>query len=122
LVLILLLASTYVYAQGTSDGTAIGDSYIVNATVYNKGVYRTFDEFKHNKPSITDYYILEKGKIWKTYDSGPKKKIKKSKIWGYCSGDKIFVRTAKYNQIREKVKYTVLAPKRRCFSLHIRRG
>jgi hypothetical protein len=103
--LILLLASTYVYAQGAFDGPASGDSYIVNAVVYNKGVYRTFDEFKNNKPSITDYYIIEQGKIWKTYDSGPKKKIKKSKIWGYCSGDKIFVRTVKYNQIRELGRY-----------------
>jgi len=105
LVLILFLASTSVYAQGTIDGTASRDPYIVNAVVYNKGVYKTFDEFKHNKPSITDYFVIEKGKIWRTYDSGPRKKIKKSKIWGYCSGDKIFVRRANYNQILELGRY-----------------
>ena len=105
LALILCLASTGVYAQGTSDRVANQNTYIVNAVVYNKGVYKTFDEFKHNKPSITDHYVIEKGKIWKTYESGPKKKIKKNAIWGHCTGDKIFVRTAMYNQIRELGRY-----------------
>ena len=105
LVLILFVSSPYGYAQGTTDGTVNQDSYIVNAVVYNKGVYRTFGEFKHNRPSITDHYIIEKGTIWLTYDSGDKRKIKKSEVWGYCTGDKIFVRTAMYNQILELGRY-----------------
>jgi hypothetical protein len=104
-VLLLFLLSPDVYTQGIAKGTGNQDSYIVDAVVYTKGVYRTFDEFKHNKPSITDHYIIEKGKIWRTYDSGDKNEIKKKEIWGYCTGDKIFIRRASYNQILELGRY-----------------
>jgi hypothetical protein len=105
LVLTLFVSSPCGYAQGTIDRAVNQDSYIVNAAVYNKGIYRTFDEFKHNSPSITDHYIIEKGQIWMTYDSGNKRKVKKSEVWGYCTGDKIFVRTRMYNQVLELGRY-----------------
>ncbi len=67
-----------------------------------KGIYKTFDEFKNNSPSILNEYrlvvrtpyeqakLLAKGNILKIIDAtGNERRIRK--IWGFFDGDAIFI-------------------------------
>jgi len=106
----LLLCGAYVvdnssYAQSIGEDSAYTEDYILNAPAYQKGVYRSFDEFKYNRPSIVDHYSIGKKAILVTDGTGKNKKLKKHEAWGYCDGSRIFVRWRKFNEIVEKGRY-----------------
>jgi hypothetical protein len=81
-------------------------AYILNANAYKKGVYRTFEEFKYNQPSIVDDYVVGKKAIWVTNkNNGRHKKLKNDETWGYSDGARIFVKRNKFNELVEKGRY-----------------
>ncbi|HMG88718.1 MAG TPA: hypothetical protein VK589_01625 [Chryseolinea sp.] len=92
-------------AQSIGEGSAYQGAYILNAPAYQKGVYRTFDEFKYNRPSIVDHYAIGKKAILITEGTGKSRKLKKHEVWGYCDGSRIFVRWRKFNELVEKGRY-----------------
>jgi hypothetical protein len=102
----LLLASEGCHSQNTNDSLHNRDAYVTNAESLNKGVYKTFDEFKYNRPSITQNYIFDKKKFWLTdSNTGKRTKIKKREIWGFCDGSKSFVKWSKFNEIVQIGRY-----------------
>ena len=57
--LLLGLASFSFSGHAQSSLDSLGsDSYILNGNAYKKGVYRTFEEFKYNQPSIVENYVV----------------------------------------------------------------
>ncbi|MEP7163803.1 MAG: hypothetical protein ABI741_03865 [Ferruginibacter sp.] len=73
---------------------------VYEATVYNKGVYKTFEEFKMNVPFIKQYefksgklgdilYVTENGKEFPVRD-----------VWGYCDGKEFYINSGdKYSRL-----------------------
>ncbi|WP_127123248.1 hypothetical protein [Chryseotalea sanaruensis] len=93
-------------AQLLSDSLMNRDNYIIYATVYKKGVYKTFEEFKYNDPSIVEDFTFDKNQLWLTDSkTGKNSKIKKNEVWGFSDGARIFVRWRKYNEIVEMGRY-----------------
>lgn len=102
----LLLAQLPGIAQNKTDSLINHDSYIINTTEYNKGIYKTFEDFKYNKPSIVSNYSFDGKHLWWTDEQSTKqKKIKKREIWGFSDGKKIFVSWHKYDELLEKGRY-----------------
>lgn len=78
-------------------------SQVDNLPVYKEklkcGVYKNFEEFKNNNPSITEEFYTElkprTTKNWKGTNSRTvryrKSKRKIRKVWGYCDGHDIYV-------------------------------
>lgn len=69
------------------------DVAILKDTLLNRGVYMSFDEFKKNTPSITEFEIKKE----KEYDAlyvrdanGTEVGIRN--VWGYCDGKDIYIR------------------------------
>jgi hypothetical protein len=98
--LIFIFVTCNSWAQESRDNGLNKDSYIINTTVYKKGVYATFEEFKFNNPSITSDLTFTKKRV-NVLDSktGQYKKLKNRNVWGFCNGEKIFVQRNKYNEI-----------------------
>jgi hypothetical protein len=93
------------YAQSNGDSSADHGDYILNAPAYREGVYKTFDEFKYNRPSIIDHYSIGKKAIWVTDGTGKNRKLKNDETWGYSDGSRIFVKWRKFNELVEKGRY-----------------
>jgi hypothetical protein len=93
------------YAQSASNILADRRDYILDATVYRGGVYKTFEEFKHNSPSITESYTIGKKAILITDITGKVRKLKKHEVWGYSDGSRIFVKWRKFNELVEIGRY-----------------
>lgn len=69
-------------------------SPIVTASTYQKGVYKTFDEFKMNAPSILNYEI-EEAKLTKTiFLNDGKGAYPVRDLWGYCDGSHLYINSA----------------------------
>ncbi len=67
---------------------------IVNATAYKKGVYKTFDDFKMNNPSILNYEI-ETDKLTKTiFLNDGQGAYPVRDLWGYCDGRHVYINSA----------------------------
>ncbi|MEP6738256.1 MAG: hypothetical protein ABJA70_22215 [Chryseolinea sp.] len=104
----LLLVQLQSIAQSANSETDLRDHdrYIINAKVYNKGVYKTFEEFKYNMPSIVENYSFDKKNLWLTDNqTGKQKKIKKREIWGFSDRNRIYVSWHKYDELLEKGRY-----------------
>lgn len=82
-------------------------NYIVSDSIYKKGIYRSFEEFKYNNPSITEF-SAEKSRLWiKDNVTGAKRKVKnKDKVWGFCDGKQVYVLWRKYNPIEIIDRYS----------------
>ena len=68
------------------------DLPILNGTAYKKGIYKTFDEFKNNSPSIKNYEVVYKGKndvLRGQEEDGPFHTIKNA--WGFCDGTNLYI-------------------------------
>jgi len=92
--------------QSSSDSLGYAGNYILNATAYKKGVYKTFEEFKYNEPSIVEHYVVGKRTIWITdKTTGRNKKLKSDETWGYNDGSRVFVKRNKFNELVEKGRY-----------------
>lgn len=70
------------------------DVPIVTVAAYKKGVYKTFDEFKMNDPSILNYDI-EKDRLTKTIFLNDGEGAQPARdLWGYCDGRHIYINSA----------------------------
>lgn len=73
---------------------------VLNDVVYKKGIYASFNEFKTNNPSITEYEF-KKGQL------GDLLYVKKDGLeypertaWGFCDGKNIYINSGdKYSQL-----------------------
>lgn len=83
--------------------TVNSQNLIINDTIFREGIYRTFEEFKYNKPSIEFNYNLitksrryglsnEEGEV-PFYNIMINKKEGKSigKIFGFCDGKTVYI-------------------------------
>lgn len=80
-------------AQERIEDHPANHEYVIYSTVFKKGIYRTFDEFKFNNPSIVDEFNVSNKRVSiLDIKTGKYKKIKNRNVWGFCDGEKIFVR------------------------------
>lgn len=76
---------------------------ILTTEVLRKGVYRSFEEFRTNSPSLTgEFYMKEKSefaqsnlgsvknKLYHLDSNGNETRIKHS-VWGYCDGENVYI-------------------------------
>jgi hypothetical protein len=67
---------------------------VVNAPALTKGVYLTFDEFKNNRPSVSNYRIEKHKKnnrsIVTLFNTDITGSERIPKFWGYCDGAKVY--------------------------------
>jgi hypothetical protein len=64
---------------------------ILLTDTFTKGAYQNFEEFKNNRPSITDYKI-EKTKVSsKLIVEKDGQAFPAKNIWGFCDGERIFI-------------------------------
>jgi len=67
---------------------------IVKDSILKKGVYKNFNEFKLNKPSIVNYEV-QKGKLSdELYVTENNQTYPLQGFWGYCDGKNLFIRSA----------------------------
>ena len=102
---LLFTFQNYCHAQPDGEISVYAQDYILNAAGYKEGVYKTFDEFKSNNPSIVANYVVGKKAIWVTDGNGKSKKLKKDDTWGYCDKSRVFVKWRKFNELVEKGRY-----------------
>jgi hypothetical protein len=67
---------------------------ILIETAYRKGVYKTFDEFRNNAPSVTDFEY-KKGKFGDMlYVREGDTEYPDRTAWGFCNGKNIFINSS----------------------------
>jgi len=83
--------------------TGYGQKLIINDSIYRKGIYKTFEEFKYNKPSIEfNYDIIIKNRGYGLLNTAGQlaiykilinKKVGKSigNIFGFCDGKNVYI-------------------------------
>lgn len=67
---------------------------IMREPVYQKGVYRTYNEFMNNSPSIKNFEIRQTSIAHTLYvkdDNGEEYPIRK--IWGFSDGERVFIKS-----------------------------
>jgi len=94
---LLLLAGNFLFAQTDTTGKV---RYSMNY-VFKDGVYLTFDEFKNNAPSITDFTVNKIGQLsssnnvfleYPCKDSASKgKNCNIDDCWGYCKKGTVYI-------------------------------
>lgn len=68
---------------------------VLKSTTYNKGVYKNFNEFKTNNPSIINFEI-KKGKLSdELFINDGNQSYPIQDFWGYCNGKNLFIYSAK---------------------------
>ena len=73
---------------------------MLNEISFKKGVYKNFEEFKMNSPSLTDYDLRvgKLGDILYVKENGLE--YPERKAWGFCNGTDIFINSAdKYSKL-----------------------
>lgn len=108
----LFISGSEIFAQPQPIDSLDHSNYIINASSYKKGVYKTFKEFKYNGPSITSEFLFDGKRLWLIDGEGKKKKIYQKDIWGFSDGSKLFISWHKYNEITEKGRYCTFKEKR----------
>lgn len=98
---------------------------ILTTTIYNKGVYLSYKEFKDNNPSIKDYQIKKEphGNVLYVKDEN-EQEYPARKVWGFSDGANIFIQTNNnYFQLtRKEYTFFTLSAKDFSTSLHINSG
>jgi len=107
ILLLLLLAAGADHNTFAQIGQTIYDTH-----QYNKGLYKTFEEFRNNAPSETgnivikgkttaaQFYLLSApNELYSVDSTGKEHKIKK--YWGYCDGNNLYVRDNGLQKIEE---------------------
>ncbi len=64
---------------------------ILTAVSFAKGVYKTFDEFKMNAPSLKDYELRKSELGDLLYVKENNTEYPERNVWGYCDGTNIFI-------------------------------
>src|SRR5205809_961604 len=96
---IFFLFGFYEISAQSADSVK-GKGYIINTRIYHRGVYKTFQEFKLNTPSISNDFSFDGKHLWLVdKNSGQKKKADDKEIWGFCDGSKIYVLRIKYYEL-----------------------
>jgi len=73
---------------------------ILVQTVYKKGVYKTFEEFKDNNPSIKDFQFKKGSAGDILYVSVNGQEYPERSAWGFCDGKNLFINSSdKYAQL-----------------------
>lgn len=75
--------------------TAICQVKIYQSTTLTIGIYKTYDEFINNSPSITeDFAVVEKNTLrgGSPFDFKIKSGIKVGKVFGFCDGQNVYVK------------------------------
>lgn len=67
---------------------------ILSAKSLKKGIYTSYDEFRNNNPSITDFEIRKdsKSSLLIAKDANGQE-YPARKIWGFCDGEKAFIKS-----------------------------
>ena len=99
-----LLIQNWGLAQA-QDSTGNTKGYIIYATAYNKGVYRTFEDFKYNRPSIVDFSIIHNKPYVNNEKTGRLRKLKDRDAWGYSDGSKVYIKRARYQEMLGQGRY-----------------
>ncbi len=111
LIVLLLTCFHLAKSQVIIDSLKSKEDYIINTTAYKKGIYRTFKEFKYNAPSIEAEFTFNDNKLW-LLDNGEKgDKFKNDAYWGFCDGEKIYIRWNKNYELLEKGRYCFFVAK-----------
>lgn len=80
--ILLLLSLHEAFAQSGIDSLSNHNDYILNAVEYKKGIYKTFEEFKFNNPSISNIFLFDGKRLWLTdSSSGKNQKVKKREVY-----------------------------------------
>lgn len=82
------------YQQINNHINEVFDDAVLNESILNKGVYKTFTEFKNNNPSIKDFEIKQGKFSDELYVSDNKQTYPLQSFWGYCDGKNLFIRSA----------------------------
>ena len=64
---------------------------ILNAPVFTKGVYKTFEEFKKNAPSLKEYEFRESEMGDLLYVKNNGTEYPERNAWGFCDGTNLFI-------------------------------
>ncbi len=93
------LAATIVLLLMVLSANSQESDYPIFKEKPNKGIFKTFEEFKTNQPGITDAFYIERKpreyKVWEGSSTliprykGNNRKIKK--IWGYSDGRHVYI-------------------------------
>ncbi|PSL35517.1 hypothetical protein [Chitinophaga ginsengisoli] len=107
LVLSIMLCTGLVQYTSAQVGTSVYDTH-----QYKQGIYKTFQEFRANNPSVTgtisvrnrtpaaQVYLLSAPNELNLVDStGKEKKVKK--YWGYSDGTSIYIKDNGLNKLEE---------------------
>jgi hypothetical protein len=95
------------------------DIPILKDSVLRAGVYMTYDEFKNNNPSITQFEFKKKKKIQDIYITGPDgKEYLERKMWGYCDGKNAYIRSVEFFFLLQRLNnaFYIYGGKRMFFS------
>lgn len=117
-IVLYCLTSLPLWAQVESKDSLQKTELIFNATTRQKGIYRTYEEFKYNKPSIPFEHSTERNHETITlfeeefisykmlFVDETRPCPKKTPIWGFCDGKNIFI--ARYPFFRDRNVYDKL--------------
>lgn len=105
LIVLFIACFNIAKSQVIIDSLKSKDDYIINTTVYKKGIYKTFLEFKYNAPSIEAEFTFNENKLWLLRDGKRVDRIKNDEYWGFCDGEKVYVRWNKNYELLEKGRY-----------------
>jgi hypothetical protein len=99
---------------------AFSQQQVVYTEKIKKGIYRTFEEFRANAPSITDSFdLVPRDDVKRSFTLssadnelkliGPdgKKRNPEGEVWGLYDGKQFFIHTFGYNSLYKLGKYSV---------------
>lgn len=76
------------------------DMPLLHASVLNRGVYTSYDEFKNNAPSIKEYEFKEGAMGDILFVKEGTQEYPTRNVWGYCDGSSIFINSGdKYSKL-----------------------
>lgn len=109
--LLFLLPTSTVTAQDSTGKLPSARDFILLASTFRPGVYRSFQEFQLNSPSMRGnivirqrsataqiYLLASRNELFLIDDDGTEQKIKDA--WGYSDGKDIYVRDNGWNKIQ----------------------
>ena len=82
---------------------------ILNAATLNKGVYKTFNEFKTNNPSIKNFEVKKGNLSDELFVTEDNQSYPLHDFWGYCDGKNVFIYSAKnlFQLIKSQNTYNI---------------
>jgi len=76
------------------------DFPVYNSNHYKKGVYKTFEEFKMNMPSLPDFEFKRGAMGDIIYITDNNVTYPSREVWGYCDGENIYINSGdKYSKL-----------------------